>query len=155
MRLPSRTAGDLPLSGHYSALLKRYVAEAGSDDVVAAMARADAVVTSLVTRTEVSAAIAKAVRRRVLDDDGGRRAHRRFLHEWPDFWRMPVTDPLVARADTLAWNHGLRAYDAIQLATALTCKETIAALGADALFATFDRQLRDAALGVGLDTWPE
>lgn len=92
-----------------SGLVKRYVAEAGSDEVIAAMARADAVVTSLVTRTEVSAAIAKAVRRRVLDDDGGRRAHRRFLDEWPDFWRMPVTDALVARADTLAWDHGLRA----------------------------------------------
>ncbi len=138
-----------------SGLVKRYVAEAGSDEVIAAMARADAVVTSLVTRTEVSAAIAKAVRRRVLDDDGGRRAHRRFLDEWPDFWRMPVTDALVARADTLAWDHGLRAYDAIQLAAALTCRETIATLGAHALFATFDRQLRDAALAAGLDTWPE
>ena len=138
-----------------SGLVKRYVAEAGSDEVIAAMARADAVVTSLVTRTEVSAAIAKAVRRRVLDDDSGRRAHRRFLDEWPDFWRMPVTDALVARADTLAWDHGLRAYDAIQLAAALTCRETIATLGAHTLFATFDRQLRDAALAVGLDTWPE
>jgi predicted nucleic acid-binding protein len=138
-----------------SALLKRYVVEAGSDDVIAAMATADAVVTSLVTRAEVPAAIAKAVRRRVLDDDGGRRAHRRFLHEWPDFWRMAVTDVLVARADTLVWDHGLRAYDAIQLATALTCKETIAVLGTDALFATFDRQLRDAAIDAGLDTWPE
>jgi predicted nucleic acid-binding protein len=137
-----------------SALVKCYVAEAGSDEVIAVMARADAVASSLVTRTEVSAAIAKAVRSRVLDADSGRLAHRRFLHEWPDFWRMPVTDALVARADTLAWNHGLRAYDAIQLATALTCKETIAAVGADALFATFDRQLRDAALATGLDTWP-
>lgn len=138
-----------------SALVKRYVAETGSDEVIAAMARADAVVTSLVTRTEVAAAIAKAVRRRVLDDDGGRRAHRRFLDQWPDFWRMPVTDALVARADALAWDHGLRAYDAIQLATALTCKETVAVLGADTLFGTFDHRLRDAAIGVGLDTLPE
>ncbi len=138
-----------------SALLKRYVAEQGSDEVVAVMARADAAVMSLVTRTEVSAAIVKAVRRRVLDDDGGRRAHRKFLHEWPDFWRMPVTDTLVARADTLTWDHGLRAYDAIQLASALHCQETIAAIGADALFATFDLQLRDAALEAGLDIWPK
>lgn len=138
-----------------SALVKRYVAETGSDEVIAAMARADAVVTSLVTRTEVASAIAKAVRRRVLDDDGGRRAHSRFLDEWPDFWRMPVTDALVARADTLAWDHGLRAYDAVQLATAVTCKETVAVLGVDTLFDTFDRRLRDAAIGVGLDTLPE
>ena len=138
-----------------SALLKRYVAEAGSDEVIAALSRADAVVTSLVTSAEVAAAIAKAVRRGVPDDEGGQRAHTRFLHEWPDFWRMPVTDALVARADTLAWDHGPRAYDAIQLAAALTCKETISVLGADTRFGTFDRQLRDAAIGVGLDTSPE
>lgn len=138
-----------------SALLKRYVEEEGSDRVVTAIARADAVVTSLVTRTEVSAAIAKAVRRRVLTDDDGRRAHRRFLHEWPDFWRMPVTEVLAARADSLAWDHGLRAYDAIQLATALTCRETIAARGVDTLFASYDRRLRDAAVRARLDTWPD
>ena len=124
-----------------SALLKRYVDEAGSDAVIALMAEAEAVVTSLVTRAEVPAAIAKAVRRRVLDDDRAQRAHGRFLKEWPNFGKVPVTDALVARADTLTWEHGLRAYDAIQLAAALSCLETIDALGADILFATFDRQL--------------
>ena len=138
-----------------SALLKRYVHEAGSDDVIALMADAEAVVTSHVTRAEVPAAIARAVRRRVLDDDGGRRAHGRFLSEWPDFGRVPVTDALVAHADTLAWEHGLRAYDAIQLAAALSCQETINILGAEMVFATFDRQLRDAAARTGLETWPK
>ena len=137
-----------------SALLKRYVEEAGSDEVIALMAEAQAVVTSLVTRAEVPAAIAKAVRRRVLDDDGARRAHGRFLREWSDFGRVPVTDALVARADTLTWEQGLRAYDAIQLAAALSCQETINALGVDMLFASFDHQLRDAARRVGLATWP-
>ena len=36
-----------------SALVKRYVAESGSDDVIALMADAAAVATSLVTRAEV------------------------------------------------------------------------------------------------------
>ena len=137
-----------------SALLKRYVEEVGSDAVIALMADAEAVVASLVTRAAVPAAIAKAVRRRVLDDDGAQRAHGRFLDEWPDFGKVPVTDALLERADTLTWEHGLRAYDAIQLAAALACRETIAALGADMLFATFDRQLRDAAARAGLETWP-
>ncbi len=49
---------------------------------------------------------------------------------------------------------GCERTDAIQLAAALTCKETIATLGADALFAMFDLQFRDAALAAGLDTRP-
>ncbi|MCY4672031.1 MAG: type II toxin-antitoxin system VapC family toxin [Rhodococcus sp.] len=136
-------------------LVKGYVAGAGSDEVSAVTAGADPVVTSLVTSTEVSAEVAKTVLLRVLYDDGGRRAHRRLLGEWPDSGSKPITGALVARADTLAWNHGLRAYDAMQVATALACRETIATLGAHALFATFNHQLRDATLAVGLDTWPQ
>lgn len=40
-----------------SALVKCYIAEDGSDDVIALMADAAAVATSLVTRTEVAAAL--------------------------------------------------------------------------------------------------
>ena len=138
-----------------SALLKRYVEEVGSDAVIALMEDAEAVVTSLVTRAEVPAAIAKAVRRQVLNREGAQRAHGRFLNEWPDFGKVPVTDALVARADTLTWEHGLRAYDAIQLAAALSCLETVDALGATLVFASFDHQLRDAARRVGLETWPK
>ena len=68
---------------------------------------------------------------------------------------MPVTDRLVPRAAALAWDHGLRAYDAIQLAAVLTCNETVTVLGADTLFNAFDRRLRDAAIGAGLDALPE
>lgn len=38
-------------------------------------------------------------------------ADRKFLREWPDLGGVPVTDALVERADALAWEHGLRAYD--------------------------------------------
>ena len=86
-----------------SALVKRYVAESGSDDVIALMADAAAVATSLVTRAEVAAALARAVRSGKVDEDDARRAHRKFLLEWPDIGRVPVTDALVERADALAW----------------------------------------------------
>ena len=106
-----------------SALVKCYIAEDGSDDVIALMADAAAVATSLVTRTEVAAALAKAVREDRVDEDEAQRAHRKFLREWPDFGRVPVTDALVERADALAWEHGLRAYDSVQLAAALACED--------------------------------
>ena len=138
-----------------SALVKCYIAEDGSDDVIALMADAAAVATSLVTRTEVAAALAKAVRDDRMDEDEAQRAHRKFLREWPDFGRVPVTDALVERADALAWEHGLRAYDSVQLAAALACEDMVVALGVDVLLATFDRQLCKAAARVGLSTWPQ
>jgi uncharacterized protein len=135
-----------------SALVKRYVTEAGSRDVIGVTAAADAVVTSLVSRTEVAAAFARAVRVGVLDKGGGRRALRRFSREWPDLVRMSVTEALVARAADLAWEHGLRGYDAVQLASALTSQE---AIGQDIVLATFDRQLWEVAPRVGLRVWPD
>ncbi len=134
-----------------SALVKRYVTEIGSADVVALTTGAAAVATALVTRAEVAAAFARAVRVGVLDDVRGRRAQRRFSREWPDFMRVPVTDTLVARAETLAWAHGLRGYDAVQLASALTWQD---ALGQEIVLATFDRQLWEAAPQAGLRAWP-
>ena len=138
-----------------SALVKCYIAEHGSDDVIALMADAAAVATSLVTRTEVAAALAKAVRDDRVDEDEAQRAHRKFLREWPDFGRVPITDAVVERADALAWEHGLRAYDSVQLAAALACEDMVDTLGVDVVLATFDRQLRNAAAKAGLSTWPQ
>jgi predicted nucleic acid-binding protein len=135
-----------------SALVKRYVLERGSHEVIAQIAAAEAVATSLVSRAEVAAALARAVRLGVVASDGGRRAQRRFSREWPDLVRVPVTEALVSRADTLAWDHGLRGYDAVQLSAALTWQDSI---GRDVVLATFDRQLWEAAPGAGLRPWPE
>ena len=135
-----------------SALVKRYVAERGSNEVIALTAGADAAATSLVSRAEVAAALARAVRLGALDGEGGRRAQLRFSREWPDLVRVPVTEALVSRAEALAWDHGLRGYDAVQLAAALTWQD---AIGEDVVLATFDRQLLKAAPGAGLRVWPE
>jgi len=45
-----------------SALLKRYVAEPGSKDVISLIDLADAVGSSLLTRVEMASALTKAVR---------------------------------------------------------------------------------------------
>lgn len=135
-----------------SALVKRYVTEAGSKEVIALIDAASAVATALVSRAEVAAAFARAVRVGVLAADAGRRAQRRFSREWPDLVRVPITEALVARAETLAWDHGLRGYDAVQLASALAWRD---ALGQDVTVATFDNQLWEATPLAGLQVWPE
>lgn len=135
-----------------SALVKRYVAERGSREVIELTAAAEVVATSLISRAEVAAAFARAVRLGVLDHDDGRRAQRRFSREWPDLARVPVSEALVSRAETLAWDYGLRGYDAVQLASGLTWQESI---GQEVLLGTFDGQLWEAAPGAGLHVWPD
>lgn len=135
-----------------SAIVKRYVIEARSKDLIALIDDAVVVATSMASRAEVAAAFARAVRLGVLDAAGGRGAQRRFAREWPDFVRIPVTEALVARAEALAWDHVLRGYDAVQLAAALTWQDSI---GQDVVLATFDQQLTKASVGAGLRVWPE
>ncbi len=135
-----------------SALVKRYVSEVGSAELNALATGAVAVGTAIVTRAEVAAALARAVRIGVIDDPGGRRAQRRLSREWTDFMRVPVTEALVARAEAVAWEHRLRGYDAVQLASALTWQD---ALGQEIVLATFDRHLWEAAPHAGVRAWPE
>jgi predicted nucleic acid-binding protein len=135
-----------------SVLVKRYLAERGSRETTALTAGADMVATSIVSRAEVAAALAKAVRAGLVTEHVARRAERAFDRDWPDLVRVPITEALVDRAKTLAWNHALRGYDAVQLASASMWQESI---GIDILVATFDRQLWTAARDAGMTVWPE
>ena len=65
---------------------------------------------------------------------------------------MPVTEALIERAETLAWEHRLLGYDTVQLASAMTWQE---AAGEEIVLATFDHQLWDAAKRAGLNPWPD
>ena len=59
-----------------SALVKRYVTEPGSREVIQLTTEAAGVATVLVSRAEVAAAFSRAVRLGVLDGPSGRRAQR-------------------------------------------------------------------------------
>jgi hypothetical protein len=65
---------------------------------------------------------------------------------------VPVTESLVERAEALAWEHGLRGYDAVHLASALTWQESV---GEQIVLATFGQQLWEAAKRAGLKAWPD
>jgi predicted nucleic acid-binding protein len=128
-----------------SALVKRHIDERGSREAIDLAARAEVVATSVVSRAEVAAALAKAVRAKLVDEPEARAAQRAFAIQWPDIARLAVTEAVVARAETLAWEQGLRGHDAIQLASAITAVR----------LATFDKQLWEAARLVGIAPWPD
>ena len=134
-----------------SALVKRYVAEAGSSEVNGLVSEAEALGTAVISRAEVSAALARAVRVKSVSKNAGASALRAFTADWDNLIRLQLTEVLVARAAALAWEHGLRGYDAVHLATALFWHET---LDEAVTVATYDRELWKSARTSGLSVWP-
>jgi len=134
-----------------SALVKRYVAEAGSAEVNGLISEAEALGTAVISRAEVSAALAKAVRVKSVSKNAGTSALQAFTADWDNLIRLQLTEVLVARAAALAWEQGLRGYDAVHLATALFWHET---LDEAVTVATYDRELWNSAKTSGLSVWP-
>ena len=134
-----------------SALVKRYVAEPGSAEVNEAISKAEVIGTALISRAEVAAALAKAVRMDALTQEDALASLQVFRNEWPDLVRVQVTEIVIARADTLAWEHSLRGYDAVHLAAASLWQD---AMSEQVTLSTFDRQLWAAAKRVGLALHP-
>jgi predicted nucleic acid-binding protein len=135
-----------------SSLVKRYVEEPGWREVAEAVERADLVGTVTISRVEVAAALSKAVRLEALARDEAWKALRVFRGEWPDLVSLQMTELLLSRAEALAWDHGLRGYDAVQLAAASLWQEM---MGERVTLSTFDRRLWATAQSVGLGAHPE
>jgi len=134
-----------------SAAVKRYLVETGTPEVVAGIAAATQVATSQVSRVEVTATLARAAR-------GGRITHAEavlvrnaFEADWGCFVQIPTSRSVISQGVQSAWDYGLRGYDAVHLASALTWQVV---LGAPVTVATFDRELWKACAPAGLLTWP-
>lgn len=135
-----------------SALVKRYIQEANSGDVVKLIDQADLAGSILFTRVEMASAFSKAVRMKWLNLQVAEESWQDFLVHWRSFSRLNITQPLTDRASHLAWDYGLRAYDATHLAAALLWQET---LETPVILATYDRELWQAGKKAGLSVWPE
>ena len=130
-----------------SALVKLYVAEAGSAEVAAAVNRAAAVCSSRVAYPEARAALARRQRERGLTAAALRRAVAALDRDLSSYVIVELRAGVAQRAGVLAERHRLRGFDAIHLASALELKEL---LGSAPRFLTFDARQAEAAALVGL-----
>ena len=130
-----------------SALIKLYVSEDGTDTVRDAVERASVVAASHVSYAEARAALARACRESRIEKQDHSRAVAALKEDWKRFLVLEVTADLVRRAGDLAEEHALRAYDAMQLASALILKER---LDADVSFLSYDMELSRGAQSAGL-----
>jgi predicted nucleic acid-binding protein len=134
-----------------SALIKRYVREAGSEQVTATFDEYPIIVTSAITQVEMASAMSKALRMGWLDESEAAQAWQDFLSHWSSYTRLPASSGIVERAVSLAWRHGLRAYDSIHLASAMAWQGMT---GSEVTFACYDQNLIKAARQEGLRVWP-
>ncbi len=134
-----------------SALVKRYVAELGSQELGDLLSQAAMIGTVTISRAEVGAALAKAVRVGALKRAEASASLQAFRADWTDLIRLQATETLIARAEMLAWERDLRGYDAVHLAAATIWQETIEEA---VTLATFDQLLWSAAKQEGLIAWP-
>jgi predicted nucleic acid-binding protein len=135
-----------------SALVKRYVAELRSKEVISLIEQANAVGSTILTRVEMASALSKAVRMSWVESDKAEIAWQDFISHWQSFTRLPMTSTLVERAAQLAREYGLRGYAATHFASALMWQEL---LDNPITLATFDRELWLVAKKVGMAVWPE
>lgn len=134
-----------------SALVKLYIREQGTDEVNQWMTQADFKATSLITLAEASAALSRTLRMKIISQGTGEEAIRLLRKQWPLYLKTPMTGKTVARAAELAWDLGLRGYDAVHLASAELWQ---AALGLPVALATYDSQLAAGAGQLGMDVLP-
>ena len=137
-----------------SALVKLYADEAGHEPVRAL----GLLVISQLARVEVPAAIWRKHRMGELGADHARLLVQEFEADYHPGQDEPVrllavtaADPVLDAAARLAAVHGLRAYDAVQLASARAAR---AADGDCTTFAAYDSRLRAAAAAEGFTPFP-
>jgi predicted nucleic acid-binding protein len=133
-----------------SALVKRYVPEEESSLVRGLFARRRTVAVARITYAEVAAAAARRARDGTLEPA----LHHRILERLDeDFSRLLVLElrqSTVRDVAELCARHPLRAYDAVQLASALALRQTSSAVD----FWTTDQTLGNAAKNEGLRATP-
>lgn len=102
-----------------SALIKLYVAEPGQELVLERLRSANQIATALITYVEMFAALARLEKERRITATGFSILGEQLEANWASYWTVALTRSVARRAALLARRHGLRGYDAVQLASAL------------------------------------
>ena len=131
-----------------SALVKLYIVEDGSESTHRAARQAEILAVSRIAWAEFHAAIARRVRTVPADEPALDEARSALASQWPDFLVVEVSQRVVELAGEHADLYALRAYDAVQLATA----DHLARQSEKPVkFACFDRRLNKAATALGME----
>jgi predicted nucleic acid-binding protein len=136
-----------------SALVKRYARETGTDWVMSlADSAAQDLYTVRVTGPEMIAALFRKARMKEVPLEEARRAAYNFRQDWMfQYLILEVSAGVASQAMELAEKHGLRGYDAVHLAAALSLQQIRNTMELDPItFVSADDHQRKAAAAEGL-----
>jgi uncharacterized protein len=135
-----------------SALVKRYIAEVGSNWLISQVARASGNITviSEVTTVEMFSAFARRFREKRLSmSDLARQRADFLLHVEQEYLVVPLQTQVLEDARSLVGKYPLRTLDAIQLASAA---HALQLLGTQLTIVSADRNLLTASAAEGFST---
>lgn len=139
-----------------SVLVKRHLAEAGTHwfQALVAPPASTTIITAHISVVEVVSALQRRVRDGLLRPTDALALRTDFLGLCQvEYTLIGCTDAIIDQSWQLLERHPLRAYDAIQLASALAANTALGAAGLDpATFLCSDQRLRQAATAEGLAT---
>jgi uncharacterized protein len=139
-----------------SALLKRYVPEIGTSwmQSIADRQNQHLIITAQITWVEIYSAIARRQREQSLSDTQAQQISTAFNLHWNEqYFTVPIDSVVIQLAAQLVQQHPLRAYDAVQLATALSIKTQLTSPDIGTFtFLTADHRLDTIAKLTGLLT---
>jgi predicted nucleic acid-binding protein len=132
-----------------SALIKLYIVEAESPEMMERVTQAEAVAVSRIAWAETFAALARRAREVPADMPVMEQAKQAFSRDWPNLLVTDVTQTIVELAGDFADTFALRGYDSVQLATARHIQQVTQL---PVQFACFDLRLNKAAKLLGMET---
>lgn len=131
-----------------SALVKKYVFEAGTDEVRTLLKKEHNVITSKLTYAEICASFARKQREGNMGKGVYDRIWESFLNDWEVFTLVEVKEEIFPLIHKLTKTHSLRGADAVHLASALWVGNEIGRL---LIFVASDGLLLSAAASEGLE----
>ncbi len=132
-----------------SALVKRFVSEAGSSEVRDLLTGDEPIASATIAYAELYSGLTRRHREGVLSQLQYRLACRRFERDWMALVKVELGAEILSSAWGLIQRHSLRAVDAIHLASALGLQ---AAANEPVSFVAADQRLLRAAAGERLAT---
>jgi predicted nucleic acid-binding protein len=125
-----------------SAFAKRYVAEQGSDKVIALCLKADSFVISVICLPELISTLSRLVREKKLSKAEYRKLKGDAMTDLVDVDICHITSEILVSVISLLESHPIRAMDALHVACALAVKPDI--------FVSADHRQLSAARKAGL-----
>lgn len=104
-----------------SAFAKRYVAEQGSDQVLAVCQQADSLVVGVICLPELISTLSRLVREKKLASAAYQSLKRDVMADLADVDICQITQEVLASVVSLLESHPLRAMDGLHVACALAC----------------------------------